>query len=91
MKIGDTIKSRNQAIHDLMEQTDVAKLVQEKKPFTVFLSTKKEPLDKFNTIESNYLTSKYGKDDLSYLFKYAIIDKAIFMDDFNSGKTTCTY
>lgn len=86
--IGDTIKSRNQAIHDLMEQTDVAKLVQEKKPFTVFLSTKKESLDKFNTIESNYLTSKYGKDDLSYLFKYTIIDKAIFMDDFNSGKTT---
>lgn len=80
---------RNPIFYDLMSSTEIIKLLKEEKPFTIFLSTKKEPLEKFNTIESTYLTSKYGKEDLSYLFKYTIIDKAIFMDEFNSGKTTC--
>lgn len=72
-----------------MNSTDIIELLQKKEPFTVFLSTKKDPLENFNTIESSYLASEYGKEDLSTFFKYTIIDKAIYMDDFNSGKTTC--
>lgn len=72
-----------------MNSTDIIELLQKKQPFTVFLSTKKDPLENFNTIESSYLASEYGKEDLSTFFKYTIIDKAIYMDDFNSGKTTC--
>lgn len=75
-----------------MATTEMIQLLQEKKPFTLFLTTSKTPLDKYNTIESTYLESTFGKDDLTTFFKYSIIDKkVIYMDEFTSGKTTCKY
>lgn len=76
---------------NLMNSTDIIQILQSTKPFTIFLTTSTNLLDKFNSIESTYLTSTYGKDDLSTFFKYSVIDKAIFIDEFKSGKTTCNY
>lgn len=87
--IGDAIISRNKAVSDLMNSTDIINLLKENKPFTVILSKREDPLEKFNGIESAYLRSPYGMEDLSLYFKYAIIDKPIYIDEFNSGKTTC--
>jgi hypothetical protein len=89
LNIGDSIIDRNKAVFDLMNSTDIIDLLKENKPFTVILSKRENPLEKFNAIESSYLGSKYGKEDLSLFFKYAIIDKPIYIDEFNSGKTTC--
>ncbi|RCI04167.1 hypothetical protein CU098_012382, partial [Rhizopus stolonifer] len=87
--LGNAItKESNQIVHKLLKSTDILHLLDQKKPFTVFLTTKTDPLDKFNSIESSYLTSEHGKVDLSLYFQYTIIDKAIFLDEFNSGKTT---
>lgn len=72
-----------------MNSTDMIDLLKENRPFTVILSKRTSPLEKFNDIERSYLMSTYGKEDLSLYFKYAIIDKAIYIDEFNSGKTTC--
>lgn len=87
--IGATIKKRNKVMYDLMASTEIIDLLEKKKPFTVFLSTTNTPLENYNSIESNYLQSKYGQEDLTVFFKYAIIDKIIYMDEFKSGKTTC--
>lgn len=72
-----------------MQKADIIQLLKEKTPFTIFVSTKKEPLGYYNDIETTYLMSKHGKIDLSLFLKYAIIDKAIYLDEFTSGKTTC--
>ncbi|KAG1085274.1 hypothetical protein G6F42_021465 [Rhizopus arrhizus] len=71
-----------------MNSTDIIDLLKENRPFTIILSKRTSPLEKFNDIERSYLMSTYGKEDLSLYFKYAIIDKAIYIDEFNSGKTT---
>lgn len=90
MEIGDTLANiADTEAFNLMNSTDIISILQSSKPFTIFLSTKPNPLEKFNTIESTYLTSPYGKEDLSTFFRYAVIDKAIFIDEFKSGKTTC--
>ncbi|KAI8639826.1 FAS1 domain-containing protein [Parasitella parasitica] len=88
MSLGDSMIDRNKAVFNLMNSTDIIDLLRENRPFTVIVSKKENPLENFNTIETSYLESKYGKDDLSLFFKYAIIDKAIYIDEFNSGKTT---
>ncbi|CEP09184.1 hypothetical protein [Parasitella parasitica] len=88
MSLGDSIIDRNKAVFDLMNSTDIIDLLRERRPFTVIVSKKENPLEVFNAIEASYLGSKYGKDDLSLFFKYAIIDKPIYIDEFNSGKTT---
>ncbi|KAL9550526.1 hypothetical protein MBANPS3_004689 [Mucor bainieri] len=88
MSLGDSITNRNKAMFDLMNSTDIIAMLKENKPFTVILSKREDPLEKFNGIESSYLRSLYGKEDLSLYFKYAIIDKPIYIDEFNSGKTT---
>lgn len=72
-----------------MSTTEIVHLLQQKKPFTLFLTSSKTPLEKYNAIESTYLKSEYGKQDLFTFFKYSIIDKVIYMDEFTSGKTTC--
>jgi hypothetical protein len=74
-----------------MNSTDIGQLLQQKRPFTMFLSTKSDPLDKFNAIEKSYLTSTHGIQDLSLFFNYTIIDKVVYLDEFNSGKTTCKF
>lgn len=74
-----------------MNTTDIAQLLEQKRPFTVFLTTKSDPFDKFNAIEKSYLTSPYGTQDLSLFFNYTIIDKVVYLDEFNSGKTTCKF
>lgn len=73
-----------------MSTTEIIHLLQKNKPFTLFLTSSKTPLEKYNVIESSYLQSQYGKQDLSTFFKYSIIDnKVIYMDEFTSGQTTC--
>lgn len=72
-----------------MKMVKVDELLREKTGFTVFVSTKENPLTYYNSIESSYLTSKYGKTDLTLFLKYTIIDKPIYLDEFTSGKTTC--
>ncbi|KAL7329091.1 hypothetical protein PS15p_207253 [Mucor circinelloides] len=88
MLLGDAIIDRNKAVFDLMNSTDMIDLLKENRPFTVILSKRASPLEKFNDIERSYLMSTYGKEDLSLYFKYTVIDKAIYIDEFNSGKTT---
>lgn len=80
---------RNKVMYDLMATTEISDLLEKKKPFTVFLSTTDTPFENYNSIESNYLKSEYGRDDLTVYFNYTIIDKVIYMDEFKSGKTTC--
>ena len=82
-------KDRYRWIHKWMASTGLLDLLSQKAPFTLFLTTHPNPLDKFNLIESSYLTSPHGQQDLSLFFQYAIIDKAIFLDEFHAGKTTC--
>ncbi|KAI9279994.1 FAS1 domain-containing protein [Sporodiniella umbellata] len=86
--LGDSIAKINPAIDTLMKTVAIDQLLKTKSEFTVFLSTKKEPLENYNAIESKYLTSKYGSSDLTLFLKYAIIDKALYLDEFTSGKTT---
>ncbi|KAI9254162.1 FAS1 domain-containing protein [Helicostylum pulchrum] len=86
--LGDSTKTNNQIVYDLMSTTEIVHLLQQKKPFTLFLTSSKTPLEKYNAIESTYLKSEYGKQDLFTFFKYSIIDKVIYMDEFTSGKTT---
>ncbi|CEG80981.1 hypothetical protein RMATCC62417_15239 [Rhizopus microsporus] len=86
--LGDSIRDINPALDELMQKADIIQLLKEKTPFTIFVSTKKEPLGYYNDIELTYLMSKHGKTDLSLFLKYAIIDKAIYLDEFTSGKTT---
>ncbi|KAI8382326.1 FAS1 domain-containing protein [Blakeslea trispora] len=85
--IGDMI-TKDTWIHRWMASTGLLDLLNQKKPFTLFLTTASNPLDKFNPIESSYLTSPHGQQDLALFFQYALIDKAIFLDEFNAGKTT---
>ena len=82
-------EDRSKLIHEWMASTGLLDMLHQKRPFTLFLTTSSTPLDKFNLIESSYLTSSHGQDDLSTFIQYAIIDKAIFLDEFNAGKTTC--
>ncbi|KAG1454822.1 hypothetical protein G6F46_008369 [Rhizopus delemar] len=86
--LGDIINTINPAIDSFMKMVKVDELLREKTGFTVFVSTKENPLSYYNSIESSYLTSKYGKTDLTLFLKYTIIDKPIYLDEFTSGKTT---
>ncbi|KAI8968034.1 FAS1 domain-containing protein [Mycotypha africana] len=86
--LGDTLFNNNRAIFDLLNSTGKYSFLQQNKPFTLFLSAKENPFEQFNAIESTYLTSSNGKNDLSLFFNYSIVDKAIFLDEFTSGKTT---
>ncbi|OBZ91918.1 FAS1 domain-containing protein fsc1 [Choanephora cucurbitarum] len=87
--LGDMVtEDRSKLIHEWMASTGLLDMLHQKRPFTLFLTTSSTPLDKFNLIESSYLTSSHGQDDLSTFIQYAIIDKAIFLDEFNAGKTT---
>lgn len=83
------IVQRNEIIAHLMNTSDVLDILEEGRPFTVFLTIKENPFDLYNPIETAYLTSDYGKNDMSQFFKYTIVDKPIYIDNFHSGKTTC--
>ncbi|KAI9475450.1 MAG: FAS1 domain-containing protein [Benjaminiella poitrasii] len=88
LRLGDTLLQRNKPLYDLMNSTATIDLLNQPKPFTIFVSTRKDIFEKYNAIEQAYLTTPYAQEDVGFYFNYTVIDKAIFMDEFTSGKTT---
>lgn len=84
--IGDTLRSTNDEVYALMKGIGLIDLVNQPRPFTVFLS-RKSVFNPFNDIEKTYITSQYGQDDLSRLIRYTVIDGLIYSANFPSGKT----
>lgn len=76
-----------------MKLASIDKTLDQEKPFTVYVS-KVNPLDKFNSIESTYLSSHdYGKKDLQLYLDYMVVpngdDGPDYALDMPSGKTSC--
>ncbi|KAI8335752.1 FAS1 domain-containing protein [Chlamydoabsidia padenii] len=58
---------------DIVKSASIDKTLDQDKPFTVYVS-KTNPLDKFNSIESTYLSSpEYGKKDLQLYLYYMVV------------------
>lgn len=71
-----------------MEKTNLDQLISQEKPFTTFVSSK-FLLDRFKKVEQNYLTSKYGDEDLKHILKYLVIPETIIFDRHSAGESTC--
>lgn len=87
LSIGDLL-SKNEELHGLLDKTGVTNVLNEARPFTMFVS-RQSVLRPFNAVEKAYMTSDYGKKDLTTFLKYMILEEPNYASDFPSGKTTC--
>ncbi|KAI8068395.1 FAS1 domain-containing protein [Gongronella butleri] len=85
-KMLDTILPQFPPLENLMKHAQMQKVLQQETPFTVFLS-KADPMQPFNTIESNYILSEYGHKDLQFYLDYLLIEGApTYIDALKTGK-----
>ena len=89
LSIGDAL-ANNEELHGLLDKTGVTNVLNEARPFTIFVS-RQSVLKPFNPVEKAYMTSDYGKKDLTTFLKYMILEGPNYGSDFPSGKTTCEY
>ncbi|KAI8980550.1 FAS1 domain-containing protein [Pilobolus umbonatus] len=84
--LGDSTQ-RNRMAYDLMQLSHITDLLNTPKPYTVFITSKLNPLEYYNTLETTYLTSVYGQQDLSAFFKYSIVQSPVYLDELEPGTT----
>ncbi|KAI9300719.1 FAS1 domain-containing protein [Cunninghamella echinulata] len=73
--------------YEYLKLSELDKVIKQDQSFTVFVS-KSDPLEKLNTIEKNYLVSKYGLKDLKLYFNYFILAGSNYAINFPKGKST---
>jgi hypothetical protein len=82
------VEKYDKKLYELMQKTSLDKLIASKRPFTTFISAK-YLLDRFNQVETKYLSSEYGLNDLQHILKYLVISQPIYFDYHSVGETSC--
>ncbi|CAO3613023.1 unnamed protein product [Cunninghamella echinulata] len=83
----DNILQQYHPYYEYLKLSELDKVIKQGQSFTVFVS-KNDPLEKLNTIEKNYLVSKYGLKDLKLYFNYFILAGSNYAINFPKGKST---
>lgn len=68
-----------------MDMVDLAQLMNQHRPFTMFYSTQ-SILQSFNDVEKSYLVSQYGANDMRHILHYLIIPGDFYAKDFVGEK-----
>ncbi|KAI8974651.1 FAS1 domain-containing protein [Pilobolus umbonatus] len=85
----EVVKEHDERLYHLIRQAQLIHLIDSHHTFTLFVSSR-YLMDKFNSIERQYLTSHEGFQDLNLILKYSIVSRPIYLDTHPVGDTSYT-
>jgi uncharacterized surface protein with fasciclin (FAS1) repeats len=80
-----TLESSDPNLYHLMDKVDLAQLMNQHRPFTMFYSHQ-SILQSFNDVERSYLESEYGANDMRHILHYLIVPGDFYAKDFVDEK-----